>query len=421
MLSITVVSVSLSAIIALAGPVKQLGTSLGCVTPVLPDERTWNIPYQEGLAPVELPNVGSRVKVHWHVIMRNNTAAGGNIEDSLIATQMDILNHDYASTELSFELVNTTRTLNPEWFSEMEPISGLEYQMKTELTPRDDPSELHIYTLDASWVTMSEKTTPTRAVHGLDGVVLMVAALPGSLSSGHILTHEVGHWSGLRHTFYTPPGQTSCSSNPADGDGVSDTPPQLKRSDRCDQLAHSCGPENPPDATDNYMNYVPDECRKQFTPGQIERMRKFLKEARGITMGSPVGVTTKPTKVTHDRTRTKTRGSGRSGQIVGPHTGCRRPSSYRKPSYQRPATCRRHPSHRSRPPSHRYHPSRHRPTSPRRLPSSCKPISHRRLRGHSRGHSHRRPLSRRLSHSQSRPHGLHRQSHSHRLAHMNVL
>lgn len=61
---------------------------------------------------------------------------------------MAVINEDYAPAGLSFELVETTRTLNPRWFQPYSG-SGTEMEMKTRLCPgsKYDPSHLHIYSV----------------------------------------------------------------------------------------------------------------------------------------------------------------------------------------------------------------------------------------------------------------------------------
>ncbi|KAL0948245.1 hypothetical protein HGRIS_010843 [Hohenbuehelia grisea] len=200
---------------------------------------------------------------------------------------MVTLNQDFAPAGLSFDLVETTRTLNSSWVSVGERNQS-EYAMKKQWMS-SDPSQLHVYSVDTlkgiSWVYMSPAKTPTIAPKRLDGVMLSLGALPSKKKVGHTLTHEVGHWSGLRHTFHGPPGVGNCSKDPTSGDGIADTPAQRRPTRQCSKTVYSCG-FSQPDASDNFMNYVPDHCRKRFTPGQIERMRGFLKKARGITMSS---------------------------------------------------------------------------------------------------------------------------------------
>jgi hypothetical protein len=92
------------------------------------------------------------------------------------------------------------------------------------------------------------------------------------------LTHEVGHYFGLHHTFRHV---DFCGQNLGDccetGDYVCDTPPT--------KLNWSC--ENPICPTglydysaNNYMDYYVDSCKAAFTDGQIERMDFWLDTVR---------------------------------------------------------------------------------------------------------------------------------------------
>jgi hypothetical protein len=82
----------------------------------------------------------------------------------------------------------------------------------------------------------------------IDGVVILDESMPGGTAEpyneGDTLTHEVGHWLMLEHTF-----AGGCS---ASGDGVADTPREA--------IPH------------NFMDYTQDSCMNMFTPGQVERM-----------------------------------------------------------------------------------------------------------------------------------------------------
>ena len=82
----------------------------------------------------------------------------------------------------------------------------------------------------------------------------------------HVLSHEVGHYLNLDHTF-----ENYCASP---GDNVSDTPPvYYYGSGNCEQIGTKC-----PGVTlvndENYMDYT--ECPKMFTNGQKTRMLATL-------------------------------------------------------------------------------------------------------------------------------------------------
>lgn len=103
-----------------------------------------------------------------------------------------------------------------------------------------------------------------------DGVVVRADYI-GSIGSGspsykgRTLTHEIGHWLGLFHTF-----QGGCNIN---GDQVSDTPPVANPSYGCTRK-NSCT-NDVPDKTDqieNYMDYSNGNCQGMFSIGQKSRM-----------------------------------------------------------------------------------------------------------------------------------------------------
>jgi len=92
------------------------------------------------------------------------------------------------------------------------------------------------------------------------------------------LTHEVGHYCGLRHVFqgvsYCGEDLGPCNQS---GDYVCDTPPT--------KINWSCeNPICPPGlynyTPDNHMDYYVDSCRHHFTNGQIERMTLWMNVVR---------------------------------------------------------------------------------------------------------------------------------------------
>lgn len=90
-----------------------------------------------------------------------------------------------------------------------------------------------------------------------------------STSAGRSLTHEIGHWFNLSHTWggTNTPG---IASNCSDDDGVGDTPTCIGVSGGgCPITQDECGPIA---NVQNYMDYALG-CQTMFTSGQSTRMR----------------------------------------------------------------------------------------------------------------------------------------------------
>jgi PKD repeat protein len=108
-----------------------------------------------------------------------------------------------------------------------------------------------------------------------DRVGTIGTAVPSD--SGRTLTHEVGHWLGLYHTF-----QDGCFGN---NDQCDDTPPVAAQFSNasCPANGNSCTNDVPdlPDQWENYMDYSDGSCMAMFTPKQRDRMWYFL----GISSG----------------------------------------------------------------------------------------------------------------------------------------
>ncbi len=80
-----------------------------------------------------------------------------------------------------------------------------------------------------------------------------------------ILTHEVGHWANLKHTWGDQSGNQSTAGCGFD-DAVEDTPNTIGNTG-CDLEAESCDSQ---DNVQNYMDY--SNCSNMFTQGQKTRM-----------------------------------------------------------------------------------------------------------------------------------------------------
>ncbi|WP_229321099.1 M43 family zinc metalloprotease [Larkinella knui] len=81
---------------------------------------------------------------------------------------------------------------------------------------------------------------------------------------GRTLTHETGHWLGLRHIW----GDATCGD-----DFCGDTPPQASESRGCQKGRVSCGTTN---MVENYMDYSDDACFNIFTQDQKTRIRAVM-------------------------------------------------------------------------------------------------------------------------------------------------
>jgi len=121
-----------------------------------------------------------------------------------------------------------------------------------------------------------------------DGVVIGFGtigsvAMPGSAAPynlGRTLTHEIGHWIGLRHIW----GDGGCGVD----DFCADTPLSSASNFGCVN-PDSCGS---PDMVQNYMDYTDDSCMNIFTTDQVARIATVLTNADGISNlpNSTVGV-----------------------------------------------------------------------------------------------------------------------------------
>lgn len=92
---------------------------------------------------------------------------------------------------------------------------------------------------------------------------------------GRTLTHELGHFFNLDHTFNngTCSGSGNCNNQ---GDRICDTPEVAEESYGCPAAGDVLGCNGDEVAlTMNYMDYVDDACMYMFTLGQENRMRAY--------------------------------------------------------------------------------------------------------------------------------------------------
>jgi hypothetical protein len=208
---------------------------------------------------------GGVINVYFHVI--TNSSGAGNVTDSRINQQMNVLNNAFAATGWTFSLVQVDRTANTTWYNSC--YGSAESAMKSALR-RGTADDLNIYTCNPSGGILGYATFPSSYASSpsRDGVVLLHSSLPGGSAAPYNLgdtgTHEVGHWMGLYHTF-----QGGCNGN---GDFVSDTAAEKSPAYGCPSGRDSCRTKAGLDPITNFMDYTDDACMYQFTAGQDARM-----------------------------------------------------------------------------------------------------------------------------------------------------
>lgn len=224
--------------------------------------------------------VGSVAVPVWvHVINNGSGLSNGNIPDSQVTAQINVLNAAFGNTPFYFTLAGTTRTTNASWYT-MTPGTTAEAQAKAALR-RGGPGTLNLYTANPGqgllgWATFPQDYTrsPSR-----DGVVVLFSSVPGGTAApyneGDTGTHEVGHWLGLFHTF-----QGGCAGS---GDQVADTPAERSAAYGCPSGRDSCVGKKYPglDPITNFMDYTDDACMFQFSSAQVTRTDAMHAQYRG--------------------------------------------------------------------------------------------------------------------------------------------
>ncbi|KFX94790.1 hypothetical protein O988_06133 [Pseudogymnoascus sp. VKM F-3808] len=208
------------------------------------------------------------VNVYFHVVARSNSASDGYVSATQIDNQVKVMNDNYAASGFQFTKAGADWTINTNWASD-----GAELAMKKSLR-KGTYKDLNIYFMYAIGGNLGYCYFPTSAATGsndfyLDGCSILYSTAPGGSETnynlGKTVTHEVGHWMGLFHTFQG----NSCTGS---GDSIADTPQQLSASSGCPTGRDSCPNAAGLDPIHNYMDYSIDSCYESFTAGQNTRM-----------------------------------------------------------------------------------------------------------------------------------------------------
>jgi hypothetical protein len=223
-----------------------------------------------------LPNGSVHVPTVFHVVSDHRLATAEKTRmRTMISKQMTVLNDSYAGrtapdaadSPFRFHLTGTTWTDNPSWYTVVPGKN--ERDMKKALHTGDSET-LNVYVANIGGGLLGWAYFPKGYNNGrdyIDGVVMLDESMPGGTagkySLGDTLTHEVGHWLMLDHTF-----NGGCSAR---GDAVADTPREATAQFDCPTGADTCTAPGL-DPIHNFMDYTQDSCMDMFTPGQVERM-----------------------------------------------------------------------------------------------------------------------------------------------------
>jgi hypothetical protein len=256
-------------------PINDTSEFLHCATEELYDDEMESI---EKFA-LRATATGGVVNVYFHVINKGTGISNGDISDSMISSQMTVLNNAYAGTGWQFNLISVDRTTNATWYTAGYGTAA-ETQMKNALR-QGTADDLNIYTSNPGGGLLGWATFPSSYTSApkMDGVVMLFSSLPGGSAApynlGDTATHEVGHWMGLYHTF-----QGGCNGS---GDYVSDTPAERSAQFGCPVGADTCrsGPNKAGlDPIRNFMDYTDDSCMDRFSAGQDGRMDSLFTQYR---------------------------------------------------------------------------------------------------------------------------------------------
>jgi len=236
------------------------------------------------------------IPVVFHILHEYGTE---NISDAQIFDAMRILNEDYSKTNADF--ANTVSAFSgiaadceiQFALAKKDPngncTNGIDRIYSSETNVGDDGSKLNYWPRNKYlnvWVvkTISSGAAgyaylPGTTAAANDGIMIIHSYIgsigTGNLTRSHALTHEIGHWLNLNHTWGTSnnPGlSTNCSGD----DGVTDTPNTIGWTS-CNLTGTSCSSL---DNVQNYMEY--SYCSTMFTAGQKTRMRSALTTTSGL-------------------------------------------------------------------------------------------------------------------------------------------
>lgn len=238
-----------------------------------------------------------------------------NIPDAQIIAQIDALNRDFrrlnddtmntpapfkslaADTRIVFCLAKVdpkgykTTGIERKFTNQTVFLADdqMKYSSKGGADAWDASKYLNIWVCDLFGRTLGYSTMPGGNPE-VDGIVIQYGVfgyeqgVRAPYNKGRTLTHEMGHWLGLKH-IWGDANELGCGS-----DDIDDTPPQSGSNSGCNTFPKlsDCSIDSNGDMFMNFMDFSDDGCMNLFTWGQSVRMRSQFAQGgpRNSILGS---------------------------------------------------------------------------------------------------------------------------------------
>jgi hypothetical protein len=250
------------------------------------------------------------VPVIFHIVLTNPSA----VTDAQIKAQMDTLNKDYAGIngdtvhilsafKSRFGVANIQFALATQT-PDGEPTTGIERYITTQsdfsvfstnvkhvssggADAWNTDNYLNIWICQLSGGYLGLGTFPNDGDSANQGLMIDYRSIPGgsytNYNGGKTLTHEIGHYFNLYHTWGDDGG--ACTGT----DYVNDTPNQADYTSGCPsgEKTDACSPVSPGVLYQDYMDYSYDNCLVMFTTEQAARMQAAVSTYRTALFTSP--------------------------------------------------------------------------------------------------------------------------------------
>lgn len=285
------------------------------------------------------------VPVVFHVVWNSNNPQE-NLDDSVLVEQINVLNEDFrrmnadttnlrpafvpfvGDAQIEFQLacidtngnptdgivrVQTSTTFGGGFLPDMASIAKIQNTSQGGSNAWNTSEYLNIWVGDINGGSATPSllgvATPPAGLSNwpansippelTDGAIIHYSAfgrnnpvaMTATVINGRTVTHEVGHYLGVRHTAENTFGGIF-GSICGDDDGLNDTPNCDQSQQGCVTTRNSCtdtisGAGDLPDMVENYMDYSDQTCQNSFTNGQIGIMRSVLQNERNGLLTSP--------------------------------------------------------------------------------------------------------------------------------------